>query len=74
MSNSSRRPAWDTRTLVTLAMLTAVAYVVMYISKLIPSVIGILDFLIHKDSIAGSSAQIPVYIERSTGHINGAVG
>ena len=44
MSNSSRRPVWDTRTLVTLAMLTAVAYVVMWISKLIPSVIGILDF------------------------------
>ena len=44
MSNSSRRPAWDTRTLVTLAMLTAVAYVVMYISKIIPSVMGILDF------------------------------
>ena len=44
MSDSSRRPVWDTRTLVTLAMLTAVAYVVMWISKLIPSVIGILDF------------------------------
>jgi len=44
MSNSSRRPAWDTRTLVTLAMLTAVAYVVMYISKIIPSVAGFLDF------------------------------
>ena len=44
MSNSSRRPAWGTRTLVTLAMLTAVAYVVMYISKIIPSVAGFLDF------------------------------
>ena len=44
MSNSSRRPTWDTRTLVTLSMLTAVAYVVMYISKLLPSVMGILDF------------------------------
>jgi len=44
MSNSSRRPTWDTRTLVTLAMLTAVAYVVMYISKIIPSVAGFLDF------------------------------
>ena len=44
MSNSSRRPAWDTRTLVTMAMLTAVAYVVMYISKIIPSVAGFLDF------------------------------
>ena len=44
MSNSSRRPAWDTRTLVTLAMLTAVASVVMYISKIIPSVAGFLDF------------------------------
>ena len=44
MSNASRRPTWDTRTLVTMAMLTAVAYVVMYISKLIPSVMGFLDF------------------------------
>ena len=44
MSNASRRPTWGTRTLVTMAMLTAVAYVVMYISKLIPSVMGFLDF------------------------------
>ena len=44
MSNSARRPAWDTRTLVTMAMLTAVAFVVMWISKLIPSVSGFLDF------------------------------
>ena len=44
MSASNRRSAWDTRTLTTLAMLTAIAYVVMWISKLIPSVIGILDF------------------------------
>jgi len=44
MSDSARRPRWDTRTLVTIAMLTAIAYVVMYISKLIPSVIGFLDF------------------------------
>lgn len=44
MSGSARRPRWDTRTLVTLAMLTAIAYVVMSVSKLIPSVIGILDF------------------------------
>jgi len=34
----------DIRTMVVLAMLTAVAYVVMYLSKFIPSVIGILDF------------------------------
>ena len=44
MSNSSRRPVWHTRTLVTMALLTAVAYVVMWISKLIPSVSGFLDF------------------------------
>ena len=44
MSDASRRPAWDTRTLATIAMLTAIAYVVMYISKIIPSVAGFLDF------------------------------
>ena len=44
MSASNRRSAWDTRTLTTLAMLTAIAYVVMWISKLIPSVAGFLDF------------------------------
>ena len=44
MPNSSRRPAWDTRTLVTISMLTAVAYVVMYLCKMLPSVIGFLDF------------------------------
>ena len=44
MPNSSRRPAWDTRTLVTISMLTAVAYVVMYLCKMLPSVMGFLDF------------------------------
>ena len=34
----------DTKKLVSLAMLTAVAYVVMYLSKLLPSVNGFLDF------------------------------
>lgn len=40
----SRPMKLDTRTTVTLAMLTALAYAVMWASKLIPSVNGFLDF------------------------------
>ena len=43
MSNSTRSRI-DLRTWVTMAMLTAVAYVVMYLSKMLPSVNGFLDF------------------------------
>ena len=43
MSNSSRSRI-DLRTWVAMAMLTAVAYVVMYLSKMLPSVNGFLDF------------------------------
>ena len=40
-----RQSKWlDTRVMVTLAMLAGVAYVVMYLSKAIPSVNGFLDF------------------------------
>ena len=42
--STTRRPVWDTRTLATIAMLTAMAYVVMCICKIIPSVMGFLDF------------------------------
>lgn len=42
MSNSRSRI--DLRTWVAMAMLTAVAYVIMYLSKLLPSVNGFLDF------------------------------
>ena len=42
MSNSRSRI--DLRTWVAMAMLTAVAYVVMYLSKMLPSVNGFLDF------------------------------
>lgn len=38
------RSAFSTKTLVSLAMLTAIAYVVMYLSKALPSVYDILDF------------------------------
>lgn len=38
------RPAWDTKTLVSLSMLTGIAYIVMLLSKLMPSVNGFLDF------------------------------
>jgi len=46
MSNSrAYAKKWlNARTMVVLAMLAAVAYVVMWLSKFIPSVIGILDF------------------------------
>lgn len=40
----SPRTKPDTRTMVTLAMLAALAYAVMWVSKLIPSVNGFLDF------------------------------
>ena len=42
MSNQSNR--YTVRTLVAMAMLTAVAYVVMVLSKSLPSVNGFLDF------------------------------
>ena len=38
------RPATNVRTITTLAMLSAIAYVVMLLSKLLPSVNGFLDF------------------------------
>ena len=38
------RPAMSTKTITTLAMLSGLAYVVMLISKLLPSVNGFLDF------------------------------
>lgn len=43
MSND-RRPAFDTKTLVTLAMLSALAYAVMAICKVIPPIGGFLSF------------------------------
>ena len=39
-----KKVRFDTKTLATLAMLTALAYVVMYLSKILPSVNGFLDF------------------------------
>lgn len=38
------RSATRVRTMVSLAMLTAIAYVVMYLSKMLPQVLGILQF------------------------------
>ena len=38
------RPAMSTKTITTLAMLSGIAYVVMLVSKLLPSVNGFLDF------------------------------
>ena len=40
---SKARSAWDTKTLVSMAMLTGIAYIVMLVSKLMPSVM-FLDF------------------------------
>lgn len=42
MSNSNSK--LDLRTWIAMAMLTAVAYVIMYLSKMLPSVNGFLDF------------------------------
>ncbi len=44
MSQNANRKWLNARTVVTLAMLTAVAWVVTYLCKAIPSVIGFLDF------------------------------
>ena len=44
MSQTANKKWLTARTLVTLAMLTAVAWVVTYLCKAIPSVIGFLDF------------------------------
>lgn len=44
MSQNGANKWLNIRTMVTLAMLTAVAYVAMYLSKAIPSVNGFLDF------------------------------
>ena len=44
LTKTSARPAMNTRTVTTLAMLSAIAYVVMLLSKLLPSVNGFLDF------------------------------
>lgn len=38
------RSAWDTKTMVSMAMLVGIAYIVMLLSKLMPSVNGYLDF------------------------------
>lgn len=44
LAKSAARPALNTKTVTTLAMLTGVAYVVMFLSKSLPSVNGFLDF------------------------------
>lgn len=41
---AAARPRMSTRTITTLAMLSGIAYVVMLVSKLLPSVNGFLDF------------------------------
>lgn len=62
MSNSSAvrpkaRSAWDTKTLVSMAMLTGIAYIVMLVSKLMPSVM-FLDFD-FKDVVICIGAALP---------------
>ena len=42
--NSRSKSKYSTKTWVALGMLTAVAYVVMLLSKMLPSVNGFLDF------------------------------
>ena len=45
------RSSFRTKTIVSLAMLSAVAYVVMCLSKLMPSVYGFLDFRHHRHTL-----------------------
>ena len=44
LARTGARPAMSTKTITTLAMLSGIAYVVMLVSKLLPSVNGFLDF------------------------------
>ena len=44
LTRTGARPAMNTKTITTLAMLSGIAYVVMLVSKLLPSVNGFLDF------------------------------
>lgn len=48
--NTHAKTRFDVRTVVSLAMLAAIAYVVMYLSKLLPQVMGFLQFDL-KDTI-----------------------
>ena len=42
--NTGNRALLNTKTLASLAMLSAIAYVVMYLSKMLPQVLGFLQF------------------------------
>ena len=44
MTQNPPRAKMDTRTMVSIAMLTGIAYIVMLLSKNMPSVYGFLDF------------------------------
>lgn len=44
LTKANARPRMSTKTLTTLAMLSGIAYVVMFLSKFLPSVNGFLDF------------------------------
>lgn len=44
ISKQNARPAMQTKTMTTLAMLSGIAFVVMFLSKILPSVNGFLDF------------------------------
>ncbi len=50
MSRTATRSQYNVKTLASLAMLAAIAYVVMYLSKLLPQVMGFLQFDL-KDTI-----------------------
>ena len=44
MTNHQVKPKMDIKTVTSLGMLTGIAYVVMLLSKMLPSVNGFLDF------------------------------
>ena len=79
------RPATNTKTITTLAMLSAIAFVVMLVSKLLPSVNGFLDFdfkdvviciggFVFGPMAAASMAVVVAFVEMITVSHTGIIG
>lgn len=79
------RPATNTKTITTLAMLSAIAFVVMLVSKLLPSVNGFLDFdfkdvviciggFVFGPMAAASMAIVVAFVEMITVSHTGIIG
>lgn len=79
------RPVANTKTITTLAMLSAIAFVVMLVSKLLPSVYGFLDFdfkdvvtciggFVFGPMAAASMAIVVAFVEMITVSHTGIIG